>query len=73
VKRTHLETFLCNAGLRNYLFLRLRLRLRTETGLTGVGEASLEWQEDTVRTIIHEFLSERYIIGANTDRRRNHV
>jgi galactonate dehydratase len=69
VKRTHLETFLCNAGLRNYLFLRLR----TKTGLTGVGEASLEWQEDTVRTIIHKFLSERYVIGANTDRRRNHV
>lgn len=61
MKITFLETFICNAGLRNYLFLRLH----TNTGLTGVGEASLEWQEDTVRTLIHEFLSERYVIGAN--------
>jgi galactonate dehydratase len=61
VKVATIETFLCNAGLRNYLFLRLR----TDTGLTGIGEASLEWQEDTVRTLIHEFLEERYIIGAN--------
>ena len=41
------ETFLANAGLRNYLFLRLR----TDTGLTGLGEASLEWQEQAVRTL----------------------
>jgi len=61
VKITKLETFLCNAGLRNYLFLRLH----TDSGLTGVGEASLEWQEDTVRTLIHEFLEERYVLGAN--------
>jgi galactonate dehydratase len=61
VKVTRLETFLCNAGLRNYLFLRLH----TDTGLTGIGEASLEWQEDTVRTVIHEFLEERYVLGAN--------
>ena len=39
------ETFLANAGLRNYLFIRLR----TDTGLTGIGEATLEWQEKTVR------------------------
>lgn len=61
MKITKVETFLCNAGLRNYLFLRLH----TDTGLTGVGEASLEWQEDTVRTLIHEFLEERYLIGAH--------
>lgn len=61
MKITKLETFLCNAGLRNYLFLRLH----TDSGLTGVGEASLEWQEDTVRTLIHEFLEERYVLGAN--------
>jgi galactonate dehydratase len=35
------ETFLANAGLRNYLFIRLR----TDTGLTGIGEATLEWQK----------------------------
>jgi galactonate dehydratase len=61
VKITKVETLLCNAGLRNYLFLRLH----TDNGLTGVGEASLEWQEDTVRTLIHEFLEERYVLGAN--------
>ncbi|MFN8007299.1 MAG: hypothetical protein U0V70_09800 [Terriglobia bacterium] len=61
MKITKLETFLCNAGLRNYLFLRLH----TDTGLTGIGEASLEWQEDTVRTLVHEFLHDRYVIGAN--------
>ena len=36
---TKLETFLTNSGLRNYLFVRLT----TDTGLTGLGEASLEW------------------------------
>jgi galactonate dehydratase len=61
MKITKVETFLCNAGLRNYLFLRLH----TDTGLTGVGEASLEWQEEAVRTLIHEFLEQRYILGAN--------
>ncbi|MBI4551954.1 MAG: mandelate racemase/muconate lactonizing enzyme family protein [Candidatus Latescibacteria bacterium] len=52
---TRLETFLTNAGLRNYLFIRLT----TDTGLTGLGEASLEWQEQTVQTIIHEWVEDR--------------
>jgi galactonate dehydratase len=52
------ETFLVNAGLRNYLFLRLR----TDTGLTGVGEATLEWQEKTVQTLCHEWV-ERRVLG----------
>jgi galactonate dehydratase len=51
------ETFLANAGLRNYLFIRLR----TDTGLTGVGEATLEWQERTVQTIAHEWVEARVI------------
>ncbi len=46
------ETFLANAGLRNYLFVRLR----TDTGLTGIGEATLEWQEKTVQTLLHEWV-----------------
>jgi galactonate dehydratase len=58
---TKIETFLANAGLRNYLFIRLH----TDCGLTGIGEASLEWQEKTVQTFIHEFLEERYVVGAN--------
>ncbi|MHB1557522.1 MAG: mandelate racemase/muconate lactonizing enzyme family protein [Isosphaeraceae bacterium] len=51
------ETFLANAGLRNYLFVRLR----TDTGLTGVGEATLEWQERTVQTVLHEWVEGRVI------------
>ncbi|HKB05381.1 MAG TPA: mandelate racemase/muconate lactonizing enzyme family protein [Gemmataceae bacterium] len=57
---TRLETFLTNAGLRNYLFLRLT----TDTGLTGLGEASLEWQERTVQTLVHEWVEDR-VLGAD--------
>src|SRR2546421_10759280 len=60
MKITRLETFLTNAGLRNYLFVRLT----TDTGLTGLGEASLEWQEMTVRTLIHEWVEDR-VLGAD--------
>ncbi|MBI3467322.1 MAG: mandelate racemase/muconate lactonizing enzyme family protein [Planctomycetes bacterium] len=48
-----------NAGLRNYLFVRLT----TDTGLTGVGEASLEWQEKAVEAIMHEWVEDR-VLGA---------
>jgi galactonate dehydratase len=58
LKISGLETFLANAGLRNYLFIRLR----TDTGLTGVGEATLEWQERTVQTVLHEWV-ERRVVG----------
>lgn len=51
------ETFLANAGLRNYLFIRLR----TDTGLTGIGEATLEWQEKTVETLLHEWVEGRVV------------
>jgi len=60
MKITRLETFLANAGLRNYLFVRLH----TDNGLTGIGEASLEWQELTVQTIIHEWVESR-ILGCD--------
>jgi galactonate dehydratase len=60
MKITRFETFLANAGLRNYLFFRLT----TDTGLTGVGEASLEWQEKTVQTFAHEWVEER-VLGCN--------
>lgn len=60
MKIVKFETFLANAGLRNYLFLRLT----TDTGLTGVGEASLEWQERTVQTLCHEWLEAR-LLGQN--------
>src|SRR5438309_9419884 len=57
MKVVRLETFLTNAGLRNYLFIRLT----TDTGLTGIGEASLEWQEKTVQTLIHEWVEDRVL------------
>jgi len=57
MKITKLETFLTNAGFRNYLFVRLT----TDTGLTGIGEASLEWQEKTVETLIHEWVEDRVL------------
>lgn len=60
MKVVKLETFLTNAGLRNYLFVRLT----TDTGLTGVGESSLEWQEKSVETLIHEWVEDR-ILGVD--------
>jgi galactonate dehydratase len=57
MKITGFETLMANAGLRNYLFIRLR----TDTGLTGIGEASLEWQEKTVQTICHEWVEGRVL------------
>jgi galactonate dehydratase len=60
MKITRLETFLTNAGLRNYLFVRLT----TDNGLTGLGEGSLEWQERTVETLIHEWVEDR-VLGAD--------
>jgi galactonate dehydratase len=60
MKITRLETFLTHAGLRNYLFLRLT----TDSGLTGVGEASLEWQERAVECLLHDWVEER-ILGVD--------
>lgn len=57
MKIRRFETFLTNAGLRNYLFLRLT----TDTGLKGIGEASLEWQEKTVQTLCHEWVEGRIL------------
>src|SRR5258707_2195551 len=57
MKIKRLETFLANAGLRNYLFVRLT----TDTGLTGIGEASLEWQERAVQVLIEEWVAARVL------------
>jgi len=57
MKISRFETFLANAGLRNYLFIRLT----TDSGITGIGEASLEWQEKTVETLCHEWLEDRVV------------
>src|SRR5262249_59484958 len=42
----------------------LCLRLSTDAGLTGLGEASLEWQEQTVQTLIHVWIEDR-VLGAD--------
>ncbi len=60
MKIAEVETFLTNSGLRNYLFLRLT----SDTGLTGLGEASLEWQERAVEAILHDWLADR-IVGVD--------
>ncbi len=52
-----LETFLANAGQRNYLFVRLT----TDTGLTGIGEATLEWQERAVEVLLNEWVASRIV------------
>jgi galactonate dehydratase len=57
MKITRFETLTANAGLRNHLFIRLH----TDTGLTGIGEATLEWQEKTVQTIAHEWVEGRVL------------
>lgn len=57
MKITRFETFLANAGLRNYLFIRLQ----TDAGVSGVGEATLEWQEKTVQTLCHEWVESRVL------------
>ena len=57
MKIVKLESFLTNCGLRNYLFVRLT----TDSGLTGLGEATLEWQEMAVQTLLHEWAEERIL------------
>src|SRR5256885_13057585 len=57
MKIKRLETFLANAGLRNYLFVRLT----TDSGLAGIGEASLEWQEKAVEVLLNEWVASRII------------
>lgn len=57
MKVVKLESFLTNCGLRNYLFVRLT----TDSGLTGLGEATLEWQEMAVQTLLHEWAEERIL------------
>jgi len=57
MKIRKLETFLANAGQRNYLFVRLT----TDSGLTGIGEATLEWQEKAVEVLVNEWVASRII------------
>jgi galactonate dehydratase len=57
MKIKSLETFIANAGQRNYLFVRLK----TDGGLEGIGEATLEWQERAVELLLNEWVPSRLI------------
>lgn len=57
MKIKSLETLMANAGQRNYLFVRLT----TDTGLTGIGEATLEWQEKAVEVLLNEWVASRIL------------
>lgn len=52
-----LETVMGNAGQRNYLFVRLI----TDCGTTGIGEATLEWQERAVEVLLNEWVASRVV------------
>src|SRR5580658_7306440 len=45
MKITKIETFVCNARMRNWIFVKV---LTDEPGLHGWGEASLEWKTRSV-------------------------
>lgn len=57
---TGLNTILTHAGLRNCLFVQLT----TDTGLVGIGEASLEWQERAVECLLQDWVADQ-VIGAD--------
>ncbi len=52
------ETYVVDAGWRNFLFVRME----TESGLEGWGEGTLGWKEFAVARLVDE-LSEAYVIG----------
>lgn len=54
---TAIETFLCAANWRNFVFVRVM----TDAGLHGWGEATLEGKEQAVAAAISEL--ERYLVG----------
>jgi galactonate dehydratase len=56
-----LETFMTNVRWHNYCFVRLT----TDTGLTGIGESSLEWQDRAPMIVIHDLLKEHHVLGAD--------
>ena len=60
MKITKMTKLFVNAGIRNWLFVKLH----TDENIAGYGEASLEWQERAVDSFIDEFVT-KYVIGAN--------
>lgn len=57
MKVTAIKTFVCHAYRTNWVFVKIM----TDSGLYGVGEATLEYREPTVVQAIMEL--ERYLVG----------
>ncbi len=57
MKLTQIKTFICHAYRTNWVFVKVI----TDSGLYGVGEATLEYREPTVVQAIKEL--ERYLVG----------
>lgn len=57
MKVTQIKTFICHAYRTNWVFVKVI----TDSGLYGVGEATLEYREPTVVQAIKEL--ERYLVG----------
>lgn len=57
MKVTQIKTFICHAYRTNWVFVKVI----TDSGLYGVGEATLEYREPTVAQAIKEL--ERYLVG----------
>ncbi|MDF9827551.1 galactonate dehydratase [Ereboglobus sp. PH5-10] len=57
MKVTAIETHICNAWRTNWVFVRVL----TDDGIHGVGEATLEYREQTVAQACKEL--ERYLVG----------
>ena len=57
MKVTGIKTFICHAYRTNWVFVKVL----TDEGITGVGEATLEYREPTVVQAIKEL--ERYLVG----------
>ncbi len=58
MKITAIKTFVCNAYRTNWVFVKV---LTDQAGLYGVGEATLEYREETVVAACHDL--ERELIG----------
>ncbi len=60
MKVTRVEIFLVGHGWNNLVFARLH----TDTGLSGVGEGTMQWQARTVAGAI-DHMATRYVLGAS--------
>lgn len=66
MKITSVRTYLVDAGLREWLLVRIQ----TDEGVEGVGEGSLEGKSEAVAAAIGELA--RYLVGQDASRIRHH-